>query len=155
MDPQMHVLTDMRHHWLDSFISIPLIALPVSILFKFDEATAISIGGIIGFALGAWTTFCHANIRVRFGPASLLLNSPQLHRIHHSRLPEHHHRNFAAMFPIWDVIFGIYCAPAPHEYPPTGVEGETEVRSTLDAALLPFREWWKMLRRRRGTTSGL
>jgi sterol desaturase/sphingolipid hydroxylase (fatty acid hydroxylase superfamily) len=100
--------------------------------------------------LASYGPFFHANLRLGFGKANVLLVSPQVHRIHHSRLPQHADTNFVIAFPIWDILFGTYHHPAPDEFPPTGVEGEPEILSLTDAALLPFREWRKLLRRRRG-----
>jgi sterol desaturase/sphingolipid hydroxylase (fatty acid hydroxylase superfamily) len=34
-----------------------------------------------------------------------LLTSPQYHRIHHSLKPAHFDKNFAAWFPLWDILF--------------------------------------------------
>lgn len=63
-----------------------------------------------------------------------------------SRLPQYRDRNFAAFFPLWDVLFGTYFAPARDEFPPTGVDGEKEFRSLGEATILPFREWSRMYR---------
>jgi sterol desaturase/sphingolipid hydroxylase (fatty acid hydroxylase superfamily) len=93
-----------------------------------------------------WQIFFHANLKVGFGRASPFFVSPQLHRIHHSRLPEHHDKNYAGYFPILDVIFGTYYHPGGDEYPPTGVLGESDVKSFRESLFFPLREWWKMLR---------
>jgi sterol desaturase/sphingolipid hydroxylase (fatty acid hydroxylase superfamily) len=103
------------------------------------------VGGAIGFVFSAWTFFIHANLKLSLGRLSWLFDGPQLHRIHHSRLLEHFDRNFAAFFPIWDVIFGTYYHPRPDEFPPTGVAGEPEVTTFRDAAWLPFRTWRQAL----------
>ena len=76
----------------------------------------------------------------------MLFNGPQGHRIHHSRMREHFDQNFAAFFPIWDVLFGTYHYPERDEYPSTGVHGEREVQSLSQGAMLAIREWQKMLR---------
>jgi len=89
--------------------------------------------------------FNHANIRVGFGRMSWLLTSPQMHRVHHSRLPEHQNKNYASVFSILDVLFGTYYHPRRDEFPPTGVPGERDVRTFGEALTLPFREWWQRL----------
>lgn len=86
------------------------------------------------------------NVRLQVGKASLFCCSPQIHRIHHSRLPQHFERNFAAAFPPWDVLFGTYYAPARDEFPPTGVPGEKEITSFWEAESFTLRQWWKMFR---------
>jgi sterol desaturase/sphingolipid hydroxylase (fatty acid hydroxylase superfamily) len=57
-------------------------------------------------------------------------------------------KNFVAFFPIWDILFGTYYQPGRDEFPPTGVQGEREIRSVWEAQLFPLREWWNMYRSR-------
>ena len=140
MDEQFCAFTSLRQHWLDSLLLGSGVTIPMAILFKLDP-----IQGAIGASLGAvWAAFVHANIRLHLGPATFLLGNPQLHRIHHSRVREHHDRNYAPFFPIWDVLFGTYRHPKPGEYPMTGVHDEREVEGFIAAATLPFREWRKI-----------
>jgi sterol desaturase/sphingolipid hydroxylase (fatty acid hydroxylase superfamily) len=150
MDEQLSALTTARQHWLEEFLRIPVIALPMAILFKLDKIDPLSLGltgAIVGIILGSWSVFIHANIRFHFGFLGKCFAGPQIHRVHHSRLPQHHDRNFAAFFPVWDIIFGTYYSPARDEFPPTGVDGEREFETLGEAIMLPFREWRKMLRR--------
>ena len=131
-----------RESWLETLIAGPLATIPLAILFKLNA----SQGAIAGAMFTAWVVLLHTNIRLHLGPFAVLFNGPQGHRIHHSRVREHYDRNFAAFFPIWDVLFGTYHYPKRHEYPLTGVQGEKEVQTLLEAATLPFREWHKMFR---------
>lgn len=131
-----------RESWLEALIAGPLSAIPLAILFKLNYTE----GAIFGAMWNAWVVFLHTNIRLHLGPFAVLFNGPQGHRIHHSRLREHYDRNFAAFFPIWDVLFGTYHYPKKDEYPSTGVQGEKEVQSLAEAATLAFREWHKMFR---------
>ena len=62
------------------------------------------------------------------------------HRIHHSREIAHRDKNFAVYFPIWDVLFGTYYAPAREEFPATGIQGVT-IRTLWEAASWPFIKW--------------
>lgn len=39
---------------------------------------------------------------------SSIFVTPQVHKIHHSSLPEHIDKNFGGMFVIWDKLFGTY-----------------------------------------------
>jgi sterol desaturase/sphingolipid hydroxylase (fatty acid hydroxylase superfamily) len=137
LDPAINVSTNFRHHWLEDVGRIPVITIPMAILFDLSPQA----GGAIGFAFSAWTFFIHANLKLSLGRLSWLVDGPQVHRIHHSKLPEHFDRNFAAFFPIWDVIFGTYYHPRRGEFPPTGVTGEPQVTKLRDAAWLPFRTW--------------
>jgi sterol desaturase/sphingolipid hydroxylase (fatty acid hydroxylase superfamily) len=137
LDPAINVSTNFRHHWLEDVGRIPVITIPMAILFDLSPQA----GGAIGFAFSAWTFFIHANLKLGLGRLSWLVDGPQVHRIHHSKLPEHFDRNFAAFFPIWDVIFGTYYHPGRGEFPPTGVTGEPQVTTLREAAWLPFRTW--------------
>jgi len=131
-----------RESWLENLIEGPLATIPLAIVFKLNP----SQGVITGAMLTAWVVFLHINVRLHLGPFAVLFNGPQGHRIHHSRMREHYDQNFAAFFPIWDVLFGTYHYPKRDEYPLTGVQGEKEVQSLLEAATLPFREWHKIFR---------
>ena len=151
MDTSLEAITVGRQSWTE--IGLPfLTGLPVAVIFKLDAVDYFS-AGVSGAAIGVfslvWGPLFHANIRLHLGRASFLLNNPQLHRIHHSRLPQHHDKNFANYYPIWDVIFGTYYQPSRDEYPPTGVEGEREIASFAEAQLVTLRGWWQILRSRR------
>lgn len=130
IDPELNVSTNYRHHWLEDFLRVPFILVPMTLLFRLDPA--------IAFVLVLWTVFIHANVRFHLGPLARVIAGPQLHRIHHSRLPEHFDRNYAAFLPLYDQLFGTYFHPRRGEFPPTGVEGEPEVRTLREAAWLPF-----------------
>lgn len=138
LDPGINVSTNLRHHWLEDVGRIPMITIPMAILFDLSPRA----GGAIGFAFSAWTFFIHANLKLCLGRLSWLVEGPQVHRIHHSKLPQHYDRNFAAFFPIWDVVFGTYHHPRRGEFPPTGVMDEPQVTTLREAAWLPFRTWW-------------
>jgi sterol desaturase/sphingolipid hydroxylase (fatty acid hydroxylase superfamily) len=137
LDPGINVSTNFRHHWLEDVGRIPMITIPMAILFDLSPPA----GGAIGFAFSAWTFFFHANLKLSLGRLSWLVDGPQVHRIHHSKLPEHFDRNFAAFFPIWDVLFRTYYHPGREEFPPTGVSGEPQVTTLREAVWLPFRTW--------------
>jgi len=149
MDPQMDVVTVGRQNWIEGFThTLFAITLP-ALLFKLDQVNFFDAGvtgATIGIVASCWGPFFHANVKLHLGKAAVLLQAPQLHRIHHSRLPQHQDKNFVNYFPIWDLLFGTYYRPARDEYPPTGVEGEKEVDSLLEAELLTLREWRRMFR---------
>jgi sterol desaturase/sphingolipid hydroxylase (fatty acid hydroxylase superfamily) len=84
-------------------------------------------------------------VRLPLGPLTPVFGGPQYHRVHHSILPEHHDKNFAAFFPIWDIIFGTAYLPKKNDYPPTGIEG-VEIQSVPKALFSPFVDWTRMLR---------
>ena len=154
MDQELDVLTAARENWIDAFLTTLFVTLPLVLFFKFDSTDPLVIGAIPGFVLAFLHmnqgTFIHLNCRVRLGVLTPFWCGPQLHRIHHSRLPQHRDKNFAATFPVWDILFGTYYAPARDEFPPTGVDGEQEIRHFVESQIFTLREWYKMFRRRRG-----
>jgi sterol desaturase/sphingolipid hydroxylase (fatty acid hydroxylase superfamily) len=133
-----------RSHVL-SVLTFAVFNLPLALLFGARMPHAIAIW--LMFVL--WGLVTHANLRFGFGPLTPLVVGPQLHRIHHSILPEHRDRNFAMLFPIIDIAFGTYYRPRPDEYPPTGVDGEC-VSNLRGATVQPFIAWWRMFGARRG-----
>jgi sterol desaturase/sphingolipid hydroxylase (fatty acid hydroxylase superfamily) len=151
MDEQLSATTTGRGHWLEDLGRVPMIAIPTAIVFKLNP----DVGGIIGYTVTVWSVFFHSNLRIHLGRAGMFFNGPQGHRIHHSRLHQHHDKNYAAYFPIWDAIFGTYHHPARDEFPPTGVHDEPDVTSFSEALILPFRAWRNMLNERRGQRAGL
>lgn len=116
-DPEMNVSTTLRHFWAEAAIKTVTIYLAIGLLMKPSPMVLM-----VYAATSFWNFFPHMNLRVSLGRFALLLNSPHYHRVHHSRLPEHWDRNFAAIFPVFDWIFGTHYLPRPDEYPPTGLD---------------------------------
>ena len=130
-DPEMSALTTNRHFWGDQLVKALTIWSAMTML-----TTSTFQLLLIYAALTLYNYFVHANLRIDFGRWSWVLNSPAYHRRHHSRLPEHYDSNFAALFPIWDVLFGTYRRP--DGWPPTGLD-EGAPQSVLDLASWPLR----------------
>jgi sterol desaturase/sphingolipid hydroxylase (fatty acid hydroxylase superfamily) len=95
-----------------------------------------AIGAAILF--NGWGFFNHANVRLSLGPLTPVVSGPQWHRLHHGMETAYHDRNFAAFFPVLDLIFGTYRAPGPAEYPQTGVAGAVPSRSSFREAFTPL-----------------
>ena len=160
MDRELEAITIARQNWIEVFIAALSISFPIMIFFKLDNLDPWKLGLVTGSVLTVLTTLLtigHLNVRWQVGRASFLYCSPQMHRIHHSPLPQHQDRNFAFVLPLWDVIFGTYYAPSWDEFPPTGVDGEKEITSFVEAQIFTQREWWRIFRAwraRRATLSG-
>jgi sterol desaturase/sphingolipid hydroxylase (fatty acid hydroxylase superfamily) len=150
MDRELDVLTDVRHNWLESAVTSLFASVPMMILFKFDHIDPFKLGATAGVLITVLQTAIgnlnHFNARWHFGRVGWLINGPQMHRIHHSRLEGHRDTNFVGFFTPWDIVFGTYYDPAQDEFPPTGVEGEPAVQSVWEAHTLSVREWWSMFR---------
>ena len=115
-DPAFNVSTAVRHFWAEIFIKSATIYLLVGLIFKVD----IRIIEIYG-ALSYYNYVTHMNVKLGFGRWSWVLNSPQYHRLHHSRRIDDEDCNFAALLPVFDVLSGVYRRPAAGDYAPTGL----------------------------------
>lgn len=133
-DPDFGVTTTVRHFWLEPVIKTLTIWLAVGLTFKASPA----IAGVYAAAT-YYNYWVHANVRIGYGPAAWLLNSPQYHRLHHSASPEHFDCNYAALLPIFDLISGAYRRPARDEYPVTGLDTGEHPRSFVQAVVWPLR----------------
>jgi sterol desaturase/sphingolipid hydroxylase (fatty acid hydroxylase superfamily) len=107
-------------------------------------------------ALGS--NFRHSHIWFSYGPFwEKIFISPAQHQIHHSLEPRHHNKNYGEIFAFWDWIFGTIYIPAGREDLQFGIsksstsnERIAQPHPTLKSALLvPFRDSWKALKRRR------
>ncbi len=147
MEYSLCAITASRHHWLEPVVRIFFIDIPMAVLFKVVAGKGMFLATLLAF----WGFFIHANIRLRRGPLTRVFGGPQLHRLHHSLQPEHFDRNFAAFFPIWDIIFGTYCHPKLGEWPRTGMADGERVDTIWRGLWLPFEGLW---RGRRSAPSG-
>jgi sterol desaturase/sphingolipid hydroxylase (fatty acid hydroxylase superfamily) len=143
-DPALNVISASFHHWLEGPLRTVFISIPMIFVLKLSVADL----GVLGTVLSVWAALKHANVRIPLGPLTPIIVGPQLHRLHHSVKAEHHDRNYAAFFPIYDLVFGTYCRPARDEWPPTGLPSGQWPSSVAEANLWPFRAWWDRMRSR-------
>jgi sterol desaturase/sphingolipid hydroxylase (fatty acid hydroxylase superfamily) len=140
-DPTVNVSTAPRHFWGDMFLKAVTVYALIGVLFK---ASPLVLG--IYSAIGFYNYCLHMDVRIGFGRWSAWLNSPQLHRLHHSSLPEHHDCNFNQFFPLFDVLCGTYRQPGPDEYPPTGLENGDAPVKLHQMLFWPWRKKLPLLR---------
>lgn len=140
-DEHVNVTTAWRNHWLELPLQSLTISAPVVYLFGAELGQVF----LMHVLADTFAVFTHLNAPISFGKRNWWLANPQTHRIHHSIEPQHRDKNFAVIFPIWDVIFGTYYAPAKGEYPPTGLASGEQVQTVWRAATLPFSRWRQLL----------
>jgi sterol desaturase/sphingolipid hydroxylase (fatty acid hydroxylase superfamily) len=58
-----------------------------------------------------YSIFLHANVSWSFGPFRYVIASPRFHRWHHTSEEQGLDKNFAGLFPIYDLIFGTFYIP--------------------------------------------
>jgi sterol desaturase/sphingolipid hydroxylase (fatty acid hydroxylase superfamily) len=135
-DPAMNVATAQRHYWLDrAFLTVAVYPL-LGVVFSITPALAFGLS----FGTLFWSFFPHMNLRLSMGPFSWLVLGPQMHRLHHSALPEHFNCNYAGIFPVWDLIFGTYRKPGVSEFPATGLAQAIPPTRMIDALIWPLKQ---------------
>ena len=90
---------------------------------------------IVSYAGVVWAFFIHANVRWRLGPLEWIVASPAFHHWHHTN-DEHRDHNYAAMFPIYDRLFGTHHLP--DHWPPCYGVDEPQPASMVGQLLRPL-----------------
>ncbi len=142
-DVELNATSSYRTYWLEAPVQMILVTTPTLLLFGWlgeDHAR-----NVLGCSL-SFLIFSHANLKLPLGAVGRWLIGPQVHRIHHSRLPEHQDRNFAQFFPFLDRLFGSFWAPARAEFPPTGTPGLASDAPLTEAIVRPLLLWKAELR---------
>jgi sterol desaturase/sphingolipid hydroxylase (fatty acid hydroxylase superfamily) len=95
----------------------------------------LDVAPLIVIVLGTfWGYFIHANLRWRFGWFEYLVSTPHFHHWHHNARPESINKNYSALLPGVDAMFGTLYLPAktwPEQY-----GTQDPVAETLAAQLL-------------------
>lgn len=89
-----------RFHFIDTAFSV-LLSQPLLYLAGAPVEIFLWISVVTAF-IGILT---HCNIEMRFGPINYLLNTPGLHRWHHSMDAREGNSNFGENLMIWDLVF--------------------------------------------------
>ncbi len=143
-------VTTRRLHPLDELLGLLAEAVLVGVVVGVQAwATGLGARGMIdaGAVLYAavnvlaFAPLRHSHIDLRLGRAERLLLSPAHHQIHHSVEREHWDRNFGAVLPVWDRLWGTLLEPLPHGTFRLGLpDGESERYVRLrDVYLEPLR----------------
>jgi sterol desaturase/sphingolipid hydroxylase (fatty acid hydroxylase superfamily) len=126
-------LASVRNHPVSELVGRVLL-LPPLLLLGIDVRVLATVAPLVGI----WAIFLHANVPFRFGLLRYVIATPLFHRWHHSSEPEAHDKNFAGLFPIWDILFGTFYMP---DRQPTafGAAGEEVPEKFLAQLAYPFR----------------
>ncbi|MBK8197601.1 MAG: sterol desaturase family protein [Acidobacteria bacterium] len=142
-DPELHFLSWSRGHFTEQFVIAACLVFTSSWMgFRLEE--------IAGLALikGLHQYYVHSKLDWDHGIFREVLVSPQMHRWHHAAVPEAYDKNFASIFPVFDLLFGTYYNPGSAMDVPTGVE-DNPPNDFISQTLYPFRKWAGMLKARR------
>jgi len=89
--------------------------------------------------LTIYALLIHANVNWSFGALRYVIATPLFHRWHHTAESEGVDKNFAGLFPIFDIVFGTFYMPigcAPVRF---GIEGSAVPQTFLAQIIYPFR----------------
>ena len=93
---------------------------------------------VLGPLTIAHSAFVHANLDWTLGPFKYVLASPVFHRWHHTAAERGGEKNFAATFPVLDLMFGTFYMPA-NELPDAyGIADKSFPESFGSQILYPF-----------------
>ncbi|MCL4137230.1 UNVERIFIED_CONTAM: hypothetical protein GTU68_013302 [Idotea baltica] len=107
---------------------------------EFNLACALrqSISGIL-FA----QFWYHTRLINRMGFLEYFLVTPSHHRVHHAINPEYIDKNYAAIFIIWDKLFGTFREESP-DIPP--VYGVKKAVQTWNPILINYQHLWQLIK---------
>jgi len=133
-DELMNTTTWARDHFLQegwrAFFSIFTLGLFIDLsLAEAGKAALYSTMFLVTLSM-----FYHSAIRIQLPWLDFIFVTPQVHRIHHSALPEHRDKNFADALPIFDILFGTFERPRREEFPATGLGAEVKAPHSIFAA---------------------
>lgn len=146
-DEHLNTTTIYRSHFLEYAGQAVFQGLALGLIFDIAEFEQTMLAGIAGLTKVVWDYFIHANVRIdRLNKLLPYFSTPQYHWIHHSKLPQHHDKNFAIWLPAYDVIFGSYYRPSVDEYPPTGLASGEKIETVWAGQTEPLIAWARMLK---------
>lgn len=140
-DRKLNSTSYMRQNWIDLILQGIFVNIPVVLLLSISPE-ALFDSYLIS---AAWNFFGHSSLRLNLGIFTPILTGPQLHRLHHSLLPQHWDKNFAQFFPVWDILFGTYVPPEHNEFPPTGLASEDTIETLNLMISWPLKRWLRYL----------
>lgn len=127
-------LAATRLHPFNDAVGKLAVTLPL-LLFGFHVTIFAAVAPLLTF----WAIFQHANVKWGFGPLKYVVATPLFHRWHHTSQDEGLDKNFAGLFPFWDMIFGTFYLPAGRQPTAFGAVGNDVPDSFLAQLAYPFR----------------
>jgi sterol desaturase/sphingolipid hydroxylase (fatty acid hydroxylase superfamily) len=116
--PQVDWLSAVRVHPVNDALVRVAQGVPL-VLLGFDPRTLVAVVPVLLF----YAIFVHANVAWSFGPFRYVIASPAFHRWHHAAEEQGLERNFAGLFPFFDLIFGTFHMPRGRQPKEFGIPG--------------------------------
>jgi len=115
-------------------------------LTRWVQASSLVLLGFSPLAVAAYVPFLtfyaiflHANVSWGFGPLGKVIASPRFHRWHHTSEDEGLDKNFAGLFPFFDILFGTYYMPKDRLPQRFGIRDDDVPEGFLGQLAYPFR----------------
>lgn len=122
-----------RFHPLEKTLQFLLDTLPFILLGVSESVVALYF---VFYAINGF--FQHSNIKLQYGLLNYVISSAELHRWHHSQIPEESNTNFGNNVIIWDLLFGTRFLPAGRTVGELGLKNRGYPGSFLDQLATPF-----------------
>ncbi len=129
----MDWLAGSRTHFMDIFFTRAMTFIPLYIL---GFSPSVFSAYIIFIAIHA--VLIHSNTRINFGFIKYIFTTPQYHHWHHCDDPRYYGKNFAAIFPFIDRIFGTYYLPGKEWPNGTGLLEAEYPKGFIKQSVYPF-----------------
>lgn len=100
---RLYVLNGLRFHPLNYVFNFVMAVLPAMLLGFSPEAILAYLAFTQPVVL-----IQHANINLRHGWLNWVFSTPEVHRWHHSTVPDEANRNFGNALLLWDHVFGTF-----------------------------------------------
>ena len=88
-----------------------LVNLPYIVAYSFLALSPWWMVLAVGAGHALQNDWMHLNVTWRSSWLEWLIVTPRYHHVHHSDQPEHYMANLAALFTVWDRVFGTYVNP--------------------------------------------
>jgi sterol desaturase/sphingolipid hydroxylase (fatty acid hydroxylase superfamily) len=96
------------HHISEDLLRFPLITIPTSLLFQFQQGY---VPWIIVAVLGLQSVYEHSSTTLNIDWLGYIYPNNRYHRIHHFRETQHFNKNFGSASTLWDFMFGTLYRP--------------------------------------------
>ncbi len=130
-------LAGARSHSLEIVVNQTIEFLPIILLGAAPEVVLIK--GIVDVV---WGMYIHSNINVRSGALQYVINGPEMHRWHHSKV-KGNSINFSTKFALWDWMFGTAYLPRPQKPDSYGLSNRNFPKGYFAQHWFAFRSFHK------------
>lgn len=136
VDPDMDMSTAVRFHPVDMLVSLPF------------RLVQVRLSGAGPRSLDLWRNFFNASVLFHHSNLrlpkqwderlSLVLTTPRMHGIHHSKLSAEQDSNWTSGFSFWDRLHGTFRAAPRNAPPPDAIDiGVADWRALHDVPVVP------------------